>query len=133
MNDTELSGALQRLLGHRRSRTTRYTATAAGTNAPIIAAVADARIVVTQAQITVGKGCSATEVQAIVGFGTTTTPTGDGVVASHAGAAPGGGGNRGDGSGLIGAGELGEGVLTTHDAPTGSRIDIVVTYFLVRN
>jgi hypothetical protein len=123
-------GVLFVMGGHPNVVSTRVNYTGAQSNAAIVTVGSGTRIVVTQAMILLSTPTTATPA-VIVGFGTATTPTGDGVIVGHPGLAGGGGVSRGDGSGIITIGADGEDIRITCDAPTGGSVTILISYYLI--
>ncbi len=118
--------------GHMNTVTRRDNFTTAQTDQALVTVSAGTKIVVTQLMITADNGNSV-DVQARVGFGTATTPTGAGVVGSHPGVPPGGGFTMGNGGGILGIGADDEDLRLTSEVPTGGSIDVVTTYFLIES
>ena len=119
------------LISYRALKTLRVTYAAGTTpaDAVLIAGVSGALIVVIHMLVTVSKAATATKVAFRAGFGAT-TPTGEGVVASHAGIAPGGG--FGTPPGVLGVSGEGEDLRYTADDPLVGDVDVNVSYVMVR-
>ena len=119
------------LVGYRALKTLRvtYAAGTAPADAVLIAGVSGALIVVLHMLVTVSKAATATKVAFRAGFGAT-TPTGAGVVASHAGIAAGGGFYSGQG--LLGVSAEGEDLRYTADDPVVGDVDINVGYVVLK-
>lgn len=118
--------------GHPNVITHRANYTAAQTDTAVVAVGSGNKIVVTRCSVLVDNACSV-DVQARVGFGATTTPTGDDVVLSHPGIAAGSGVVEGNGSGMLGVGGDGEDLRITSEVPTGGSLDVVVSYFVIES
>ena len=116
--------------GHPNVVTTRVNYTTAQSDTQIVVVGPADKIVVTRCSVLVDNACSV-DVGARVGLGSGVTPTGDGVVLSHPGIAPGSGVVEGCGSGLLGVGGMGEDLRITSEVPTGGSIDVVVSYSVV--
>lgn len=106
---------------------TRVNYTGAQTNTAIVSASAGSRIAVLGCDVLVDHACTV-DVQARVGFGASTTPTGDGTILSHPGIAAGSGVVKGWAGGIIGVGADGEDLRITCSVPTSGSIDVVVSY-----
>lgn len=119
------------LISYRALKTLRVTYAAGTTpaNTVLVAGVSGAIIVVTHMLVTVSKAATASKVAFRAGFGPT-TPTGEGVVASHAGIAPGGGFDSG--YGLLGVSAEGDDLRYTADDPLVGDVDVNVSYVLMR-
>jgi hypothetical protein len=111
----------------RNVNTLRVNYSAAKTDEAIISAAAGEQISVLAILVT-SDADTTPNVDVLIGFGAATTPTGEGVVMSHPGIAPGGYVERGNGFGVLGIGGPGEDLRITSDAPTSGSIDVVVTY-----
>lgn len=120
------------LEGHPNLQTIRVNYTSAQTDVAIVTPNANQIIVATSIEFTLDKTCSV-NVAARVGFGTTTTPAGVGVIASHPGIDPGGGLVKGNGGGIIGIGIAGDPLRITSGVPTGGSLDVVASYFLIED
>lgn len=117
--------------GHPNVQTIRAQYTDAQSNTAIVSVSAGSKIVVTQVQVT-ASNANTVSPSVVIGFGTSTTPTGAGVLAAHAGVPGGGGFSRGDGSGILGIGADDEDVRITSDTPaSGGAIDVVISYYVV--
>lgn len=110
--------------------TTRTNFTAAQTDAALITVAAGLRIVLTRCTVT-ADNANSVDVQARIGFGASTTPTGVGVVLSHPGIAAGSGLVEGNGCGILGLGADGEDLRITSEVPTGGSIDVVITHYTI--
>lgn len=117
-------------LGTPRTFRTQYTAAKA--DVVFLYASSNQIIQVTQASATLSNATSV-DVAVLLGFGTTATPTGYGVVLSHPGLAAGSGVVLGNGSGLIGQGAVGQSLLITSDVPTDGALDVSVTFYVIEN
>jgi hypothetical protein len=107
--------------------------TTAVTDIAIITVGAALKIVVTGIIVTLDNA-STVFPTVLIGFGTATTPTTTGVIASHGGVPAGGGFNRGDGSGILGIGADNEDLrITTTGNATGNGLQVVVTYYTIES
>jgi len=118
--------------GHPNTIPFRVNYAAAQTNTAILTVSAGTKIVVTMISATLDNACSV-DVQVRVGFGSSTTPTGTGVVLSHPGIAKGSGVAKGNGGGIIGTGADGEDLRVTCEVPTSGSIDIEVSYYTIES
>jgi len=119
--------------GHPNIQTVELATTGADSNVAIITIATGLKIVVTAIQVT-ADNANTVFPSVRIGFGTASTPTTTGVVASHPGVPAGGGFSRGDGSGIIGIGADNEDLRwTISAAPTGGSVRVVVTYFTVES
>lgn len=121
--------------GHPNIKTVRTNFTAAQTDAALhadLTVAAGTKIVVTRVFVT-ADNANTVDVAVRIGFGATTTPTGDGVLVAHPGLDKGSGFTSGDGSGILGIGADGDDVRITCEVPTGGSIDCVVTYFKIES
>jgi hypothetical protein len=119
--------------GHPNIQTIRFNFTTAQTDAAIITVSAGTKIVVTRVQVTVDNS-STVFPKVLIGFGTSTTPTTTGVVASHPAVPSGGGFTAGDGSGIIGIGGDGEDLrITATGTVGGNGCDVVVAYYTIES
>lgn len=117
--------------GHPNIKTLRLNFTTAQTNTAVIAGVGGTRIVITAFIFTLDN-TSTTFPSVILGFGTTTTPTTTQVMGAHGGLPTGGGFSRGDGSGILGVGAVGDALLlTTVGTAGGNGVNLVVTYYTI--
>jgi hypothetical protein len=116
--------------GHPNVQTFRANYTAAETDTQIVAAPAGEKIVVTRVSVTADNANTA-DVQARIGFGATTTPTGAGVLLSHPGIAAGSGVVEGSGAGMLGVGAADEDLRITSEVPSSGSIDVVVSYYTI--
>lgn len=118
--------------GHPNIVTLRTNYTAAQTDAALVTVAGGLKIVVTRCSVLADKA-NTVDVQARVGFGATTTPTGAGTVLSHPGIAAGSGVIEGNGSGIIGVGADGEDLRITSEVPTTGSIDVMVSYYTIES
>jgi hypothetical protein len=120
--------------GHPAIITSRTQFTAAQTDASLVGTIATGtKVVVTGFQVTLDNA-STVFPSVRIGFGTTNTPTGAGVIGAHGGVPAGGGFGRGDGSAILGVGGDGEELrVTTVGTATGNGIEIIITYFLIES
>ncbi len=108
----------------------------AQTDAAAITAAETERIVVTRVTMTAADANTGA-VNCTVGFAAATLPTpdtggaGDGVVADFLGMPSGGGLTVGNGSGVLGAGALGQDLRYTCEDPAGGSISISITYYIL--
>lgn len=107
----------------------RVAYTAAQTDTAIIAVATGLKMVVTAIDATADHA-NTVDVAVRIGFGTTNTPTGAGVLLSHPGLAPGSGMVKGTGAGILGQGTSGQDLRITSEAPTTGSIEVEVTYYL---
>lgn len=105
--------------------------TAAQTDTILVTASAAQRIAVTRIGVAVDAACTVNDVGYRIGFGTPSTPTTTGVVASHPGQPAGAKETYGSGSGLLGVGDYNEDLRITSDAPTGGAIRVLVSYYFL--
>ncbi len=120
------------IAGHPNIKTLRTNYTTAQTNAALVTVAAGTKIVVTKASV-FADNANTVDVAARIGFGTASTPTGDGTVLSHPGIARGGGLVEGNGSGIIGQGADDEDLRITSEVPTGGSIDVMVCYYTIES
>lgn len=120
--------------GHPNVLTKKHTTiTTAVADAAIITVSAGTKIVVTRITATLDNA-STVFPTVLIGFGATTTPTTDGVIAAHGGVPAGGGFTIGDGSGILGVGGDGEDLrVTTTGNATGNGLQITVSYYLIES
>jgi hypothetical protein len=105
--------------------------TAAQTDTALVTATATQRIAVTRIAVTLDEATTAVGVGYRVGFGTPSTPTTTGVIASHPGQSPGDMQEYGSGAGLLGVGDYNEDLRITSDVPTGGALRVIVSYFFL--
>ena len=103
--------------------------TAAQTDTAIVTVTGTDRIVVTSILVTCDNA-NTVDVGYRVGLGAVNTPTTTGVVSSHPGVPPGGGVQRGDGSGVLAIGAAAEDLRITCEVPTTGSIRVVVSYYI---
>lgn len=115
------------LFGHPNVIGLRTNYTGAQTNTAVLSVSAGTKIVVVEA-ILMTDAATTAKPSAIVGFGTSTTPTGAGVIVSHPGISPGSGVRTG-GVPLAGADD--EDVRITCADPTGGSLTILLKYFTI--
>lgn len=120
--------------GHPNVLTLKHTTiTTAVTDAAIVTVSTGLKIVVTRLTVTLDTA-STVYPSVIIGFGTASTPTTTGVLASHGGVPAGGGFTIGDGSGIIGVGADNEDLrVTTVGNATGNGLQITVSYFTIES
>jgi hypothetical protein len=104
--------------------------TSAQTDVAIVTVSGGSRIVVTAAAF-VCANSNTVDVAVRIGFAAANTPTTTGVFLSHPGIGPGGGFNRGNGSGILGVGADGEDVRITSTVPTTGSSRAIITYYIV--
>lgn len=107
----------------------------AQTATSLLTVAAGTSIVVTSIQVHVDEACTV-GVSVRIGFGTASLPaeatTGTAqALFHHAGIVPGGGANKGDGSGILGIGATNEDLRYTTDDPVGGELSIIVTGFTI--
>lgn len=109
--------------------TTRVNYTGAQTNTAVLTASSSQQIVVKKVSV-LADNANSVDVAARVGFGASTTPTGDGTILSHPGIASGSGVIEYLGeAGVIGA--LNDDLRITNEVPTGGSIDVIVVYKII--
>lgn len=118
--------------GHPNIVTTRTNFTAAQTDTALVTIAGGLKIVITRVTVT-ADNANTVDVQARVGFGTTNTPTGVGVVLSHPGIAAGSGVVEGNGSGILGVGADGEDLRITSEVPTTGSIDVITSHYTIES
>jgi hypothetical protein len=120
--------------GHPNVLTLKHTTiTTAVTDAAIVTISTGSKIVVTRLTVTLDSA-STVFPSVIIGFGTASTPTTTGVLASHGGVPAGGGFTIGDGSGIIGVGADNEDLrVTTVGNATGNGMQITVSYYTIES
>ena len=116
--------------GHMNTVTRRVNFTISQSSALVVLVSPGLICIVTHLKVT-ADNANTVDVQVRLGFGTSTTPTVVGVIASHPGIPPGGGLTIGDGGGIIGIGADGEDIRITSEVPTGGSIDVTITYFFI--
>lgn len=108
-----------------------YSTTSAGTDVAMMSVGGTEKLIVTLIQATLDNAATV-DVGFRVGYGATTTPaTGNGILLTHPGMAPGESLSRGSGSGVIGAGALGEDIRITNEVPTTGALRILITGFTI--
>jgi len=118
--------------GHPKTVTQMVNAPSVRTNAIIASPATGSKLVVTRLMVTADNAMS-TSPSVTVGFGASTTPTGNGVVLSHPGLPGGGGFAQGDGSGILAIGETNDKLLYTTGTITGGSVTIVAGYFEIES
>lgn len=117
--------------GHMNAVTVEAAYTSAQTDQAIITISTGLKIVVTHIQV-VADNANTNDTGVRVGFGTASTPTTTGVVATHPGIARGSGLSVGDGNGIIGIGADNEDLRITSENP-GGEIRVKVTYYTIES
>lgn len=118
--------------GHPNIQTFRNRYTTAQTDVAQVTVGAGTIIVLTSFMFTCDNA-NTVNVNALLGFGTATVPTGAGNVGSHAGIAPGSAFGRGNGAGMIGVGADNEDLRVTVSVPTGGNVDVFGTYYTIES
>jgi hypothetical protein len=124
--------------GHPNIVTTEFDlGTSAGTNTALVSVSSGTIIVVTRITAHVSAACSV-NVGVRIGFAAATLATlsssgAAGLLLSAAKLAPGSGIVEGNGSGILGIGASDEDLRITHDATTGGKLRVVVSYFTIDN
>lgn len=118
--------------GHPNIFTARSTFSAAQTDTAIVTISAGQKLVITRISA-LADHANSVDVAVRVGFGAANTPTGNGVVLSHPGIAPGSGDVEGSGAGMLGIGADGEDLRVTSEVPTGGTIELVYTYYIIES
>lgn len=124
--------------GHPNVITAVYNTTAVQIDDQIVAVAAGSKAVVTRLDITMS-GVGTVAAAVLIGFGATTLPAlgasgADavaGLLASHPNMLPGAQYLKGDGAGILGVGADDADIRITCAVPTGGRLDVIVSYYLV--
>lgn len=125
-------GILFSLGGHPNVVTRRDNYTTAQTDTAIVSVSTGSKIVVLR-QSVLASNANSVDVAVRIGFGTSSTPTGAGVVLAHPGVAKGSGVVEGNGGAILGIGADDEDLRITSGVPTGGSIDVVTTYFVIES
>lgn len=116
--------------GHPNIMSFRANYTSAETDKLIVTISTGLKIVVTRIMVC-ASNANTVNTSVIIGFGSSTTPTGNSVIFAHPGMAAGGIAVVGSGTGLLGVGGDGEDLRATTSVPTTGSIDIVVNYYTI--
>ncbi len=118
--------------GHPNVVTVRANFTTSQADQALVTVAGGLKIVVTRISALLSNAASV-DVDVLIGFGASATPTTTGVVLSHPDIAPGSGVVEGSGAGILGVGADGEDLRLTSGVPTGGSLDIVVSYYTIES